>query len=273
MSLSSMDGLTAAIIGTPTWWGKAAMTAAAAGTPCTPWYVAGVVGAGAAPTGGLNGATFTGPSLAGQIGMPAAVSGAKSVLLRASLTEAAGVGGVWLVDRQWGNVPVVTTTTAQAITSPTWVARDSSASTSGNGVFLALECSAANTNGAPITNTTVSYTNSSGTAGRTATLASWPANAPQGTFIPLQLQAGDVGVQSVQSITLGTSYVTGQCNLIAFRMVTDLPPGPTANITNFLSFTQLGKPFVWDASVLQLVYMPTATAVGATFGSFTYAQG
>jgi len=268
-----MDGLTAAIIGVPTVWGKDPVTAKAAGIPHTPWYGTGIVGAGAAPTGGLNGANFTGPAVAGQIGMPAAVAGATSVILRANATQAGNVGGMWLVDRQWGNVPVVTTTGAQAITQPTLPARDASASTSGVGVVLALECSAATGNGAPITNTTVSYTNSAGVAGRTATLTSFPATAPQGTFVVFSLQAGDVGVRSVQSITLGTSYVSGQIHLIAFRLVCELPPGPVTAVTNYLSFTQLGRPTVWDASVLQLVYIPTGTAVGATYGSLSYAQG
>lgn len=276
MALTSMDGLTAALIGVPTFWGKDPTTAKSAGIPHTPWYTTGIVGAGAAPTGGLNGATFTGPGLAGSIPNPAAVAGATSVILRASTTQVANVGGMWLIDRQWGNVPVVTTTTSQAVVSPTWVARDASASTNGSAVFLALECSVVTGNAGAITNTTVSYTNSAGTAGRTATFpvgGGFPITAPAGTFVLFSLQAGDVGVRSVQSITLGTSYVSGQVHLVAFRLICELPPGPIAAVTNMLSFTQLGRPTVWDNSVLQLVYIPTGTAVGATYGSISYAQG
>lgn len=272
MALTTMDGLTAAIIGIPTLWGKDAVTAKASGTLHTPWYGTGVVGAGAAPSGGLNGATFSGPTLAGQIPVPAAVTGTTIVILRATAVQTANVGGIMLVDRQWGNVPVVTTTTAQSITSPTWVARDASASTSGVGVFLALEASAATGNGSPITNTTVSYTNSAGTASRTATLATFPATATQGTWALFSLQAGDIGVQSVQSITLGTSYVSGQVNLIAFRYIADIST-PVAATLSPASFTQLGRPTVWNASVLQVVYMPTGTAVGSTYGSISWAQG
>jgi hypothetical protein len=272
MPLTTMDGLVAALLGYPTTFGKNSVTAAAAGTPHTPWYAAGIVGAGAAPTGALNGASFTAP-VNGAVPIPASVAGANIVLLGASVVQTGNVGAVWLVDRQWGNVPVVTTTTAQAVTFPTSVARDNSNSNAGVGVFLALECSAATTNGAPITNTTVSYTNSAGTAGRTATLASWPANAPQGTFIPLQLQAGDVGVQSVQSITLGTSYVTGQVNLIAYRYIARSFATPTANVPSDRGFTQLLAPRIWNGSVLQLVYLPSGTAVGTVYGELTYGQG
>lgn len=272
MALTTMDGLTAAIIPTPTWWGKDATTAEAAGIPHTPWYATGIIGAGAAPTGGLNGATFSGPALAGQIPVPAAVSGKTSIILRAAAAQTANVGGIWLIDRQWGNVPVVTTTGAQAITSPTWVARDASASTAGAGVYLALEASVVTGNAGAITNTTVSYTNSAGTAGRTATLASFPITGVAGTFTPFALQAGDVGVRSVQSITLGTSYVSGAIHLIAFRFLADLPV-PLANTASLLSFTQLGRPTVWDATVIQMVYLPTGTACGATYGSISYCQG
>ena len=274
MSITSVDSLVASMIGTPTVIGKDATTAKAAGIPHTPWYGTGLIGAGAAPSGGLNGATFTATAGAftGAIPMPPASVGETTRLERLSMVQAGNVGMAWLVDRQWGNVPVVTTTGAQAITSPAWVARDASASINGASVFLALECSSATGNGGNITNTTVSYTNSAGTSGRTATLASFPATAPQGTFVPFSLAAGDVGVRSVQSITLGTSYVSGQVHLVAFRWIADLAL-PVANIGNAADYTELGLPTIWDNSVLQLVYWPTGTAVGAVAGSLSYAQG
>lgn len=270
MAITSMDGLVASIIRSPTVIGKDAGTAEAAGISHTSWYQTGLIGAGSAPTGGLNGATFTGP-VSGQISTPTAIAGQTSYLARLNLTQAGNIGAIWLVDKLWGNVPVVTTTTSQAITSPTWPARDTSASTNGAGIYLALECSSATTNGAPITNTTVSYTNSAGTSGRTATLASYPATAVVGTWVPLSLQAGDTGVRSVQSITLGTSYVSGAIHLVAWRFVADLAT-PTANVAAAANFTSLGLPVVWDSSVLQLVYWPTGTALGAIAGSCSFAQ-
>lgn len=270
MTITDLNALIAGLIGTPTVIGKDATTAEAAGIPHTPWYAAGLIGAGAAPSGGLNGATLSG-TVNGAIAMPAAVSGRNSYLERALLVHAGNIGLIRLIDRMWGNVPVVTTTGAQAITSPTWPARDTAASTSGAGVFLALEASSTTGNGAPITNTTVSYTNSAGTAGRTATLASFPTTAAGGTHVPFSLQAGDIGVRSVQSITLGTSYGSGAIHLIAYRQIADLPV-PAANTPTLLNFMDLGLPTIWDSSVLQLVYWPTSTACGAMSGSFTYAQ-
>lgn len=271
MSITSVDSLVAALISSPTVVGKNSTTAAAAGTPHTPWYSGGIIGGASAPTGGLNGATFTAP-VSGAISVPSAVTGETSRLAAVRMTQTAGIGNLWIVDRMWGDVPVVTTTTSQAITSPTWPARDTSASTSGAGVWLALECSSATGNGSPITNTTVSYTDSAGTSGRTATLSSFPATAPAGTFVPFSYAAGVNGVRSVQSVTLGTSYVSGAIHLIAYRLVAEIPL-PTANVASLLDWDQLGLPAVWDGSVLQLVYWPTATSVGALSGSLTYAQG
>ncbi len=270
MAISDLHTLVAGIVGSPTPVGKDSGTAEAAGIPHTPWYTSGLVGAGSAPTGGLNGATFSG-AVAGQIPIPAAIAGKRSYLERAMFVHGGNIGLIRLVDRLWGNVPVVVTTGSQAVTSPSWPSRDASGSSNGVGVHLALECSSATGNGSPITNTTVSYTNSANVSGRTATLSSFPASAVAGTWVPLSLQGGDIGVRSIQSITLGTSYVSGSIHLVAWRLVADVPV-PTANIPAQLNFLDLGLPVVWDSSVLQLVYYPTGTALGAATGSFTYAQ-
>jgi hypothetical protein len=271
VAITSMDTLVNAMIRYPTVWGKDTASNKAAGVGHTPWYGTGIIGAGAAPSGGLNGATFS-ATTTGQIASPAAVAGATSYLANWSATQSAGVGGLWLIDRQWGNVPVVTITGAQAVTSPTWVARDTSASTNGAGVFLALEVSSTTGNLGAITNTTVSYTNSAGTAGRTATCASFPITATTGTWVPMSLQAGDLGVRSVQSITLGTSYVSGAVHLVSWRFLNALST-PNVNTTYTKTFTGTNLAAVWDSSVLQLVYWPTGTTVGAVAGELWYAQG
>ncbi len=112
---------------------------------------------------------------------------------------------------------VVTTTTAQTVNSVALPARDLNGATSGEGVFAAILVVAATTNAGAVTNTTMSYTNSNGTAGRTATIASFPITAAIGTVVLFLLQAGDKGIQSIQTVTLGTSYVTGTISVILFR--------------------------------------------------------
>lgn len=126
-------------------------------------------------------------------------------------------------DVLWVNTGlVVTTTTAQAITTPVLPPRDVNGTTNGEGCMIAMLFTAAATNAAVITNTTVSYTNSDGVPGRTATLSAIvgsqiPATPVIGTLIWFNLQAGDKGVRSIQSVTLGTSLATGSVSMMITR--------------------------------------------------------
>lgn len=114
---------------------------------------------------------------------------------------------------------VVTTTTAQTVNSVAFPARDRNESSDGVGVSIGLYVAVNTTNASAITNTTISYTNSDGVSGRTGTIASFPATGLVGTTVWFRLQAGDVGVRSVQSITLGTSYAAGTIHLVAAKKV------------------------------------------------------
>lgn len=131
-------------------------------------------------------------------------------------------------DVLWVNTGlVITTTTAQAIVTPTLPARDINGSTNGEGLSIGLLCTAAVGLAAVASNATVSYTNSDGTAGRTATLSAIvgsqaPATPVIGTLIWFNLQAGDKGVRSIQSITLNTSWVSGTISLFIARPIAQI---------------------------------------------------
>lgn len=121
----------------------------------------------------------------------------------------------------------ITNVAAQAITSPTLPARDVNGSTNGEGCTIALLCTSAVGLAAVASNATVSYTNSDGTAGRTATLSAIvgsqaPATPVIGTIIWFNLAAGDKGVRSIQSITLGTSWVSGTISLMICRAIAQI---------------------------------------------------
>ena len=130
-----------------------------------------------------------------------------------------------LVDLLWYNTGlVVTTTTAQAITTPAFPARDLNGSANGEGLGIALYALTALGNVAVNNTATVSYTNSAGTAGRTATWSASvgfqaPATAVIGTWMPFNLQAGDTGVRAIASITLATSFVSGTMMLVVYRVL------------------------------------------------------
>ena len=184
---------------------------------------AGAPGAWSPGTPGINGRNTDGTTAADlgciTVGNPA--SGAWYV--RDFNIAASQTGQFILADVLWVNTGlVVTTTTAQAITQPTLPLRDNSGSSNGHGIGAGLLVTTATTNAAVINNITLQYTNSNGVAGRTGTM-SYPATAVAGTFVPFQLAAGDVGVRSIQSITLGTTLTAGAISLIAFNFLGTCP--------------------------------------------------
>jgi len=250
---------------------KSSFTGEAVGGLHSTFYVAGRPGAATVPSPGLAGAALT--SYAGQIPFPAAVGGKNIHLARFEAAQTSSVGSVILCDRLWHNSGiVVTTTTAQTVNSVTWPSRDRNGATLGDGVMVGIEVSTATTNAGAVTNTTMSYTNQAGTSGRTATMASFPATAVAGTFVPFLLAAGDTGVRSIQSVTLGTSYAAGAAHLVAYRRIAALGT-PQTSVGVSADGVSLGLPRLYDNSVPFLVYTLSGTAAGIVVGSVTWAQG
>lgn len=267
MTIGSVDQLINGLLA-PVSFRKTTFTGEAAGEMFTPLYTAGYPGAATAPTG-LNGAALT--SYAGQLPFPTAVSGDYVYLAGFEAVQGGSVGGVWLMDRLWHNGTISSTTTgAQAITHPGLPARDRSASSNGDGVFLALEVSTSTGNGSPVTNCTASYTDSAGNAGNTATMTSIPASAVAGTFLPFNLAAGDTGVRTVESLTLGTSLVSGTVHLVMYRPIAYIPLA----VAGVGAAMAPGIPVrMWDNSVPFLVCDLTGTSGGVVSGRIQYAQG
>jgi hypothetical protein len=268
VTISTVDQLIAGAQ-RPVSWRKGVFTGEQAGEQFCPIFTAGYPGTATAPTG-LNGTALT-SSLAGAIPIPASVSGDFIELAGFDAVQGGAVGGVWLMDFLWWNGSIViTTTTNQAITHPGLPARDRSASTNGDGVFLALLVSTTTGNGAPITNTTCSYTSSSGVASHTASITSFPTTGVAGTFEPFNLATGDVGVRTVEGITLGTTYVSGTVHLVQYRPIAYVPLA-VAGVGASMAPGVLRR--IWDASCLALVYDLTGTAGGVTSGLLQYSQG
>lgn len=191
------------------------------------WYCsskdAGFPGAWSPGTPGVNGRVTDGTSSA-DYGCIPLVNPSVGANYMTAVELAASVNHTHdFFDVLWVNSGlVVTTTTAQAITTPTLPARDVNGTTNGEGCMIALLFTTASTLAAAGANLTVSYTNSKGTAGRTATLSAIagsqvPATPVVGTIVWFSLQAGDTGVKSIESITLGTSMLTGTISLMITR--------------------------------------------------------
>lgn len=253
---------------------KVGGTMEAAGVLHSLFYASGSPGAAAAPSPGLGGAALT--TYAGQVPFQNPASGLNSYLARLS-GSATQPGKLILCERLWHNSGIgITTTTGQTVNSATWPARCPPASgltpdTLGGGIMVGLEASAAIGGGA-VTNTTISYTNSAGTASRTGTMASWPATAAAGTFVPFQLAAGDVGIRSVQTLTLGTTYTSGTVHLVAFRRLAELPM-PLANVGFAIDAITSGFPRLYDNSVPFFLWHAAGTAAVTVNGSIAFTQG
>lgn len=269
MTITTLDGALAGML-PPYPFLKVGGTMEAAGVMHSLAYSTGLPGAMVAPASGLSGAAIT--SRAGLTSVPAPAGANLSYL--AKLEAAASVAGqLILVDRLWDNSGfTVTTTTAQTVTSAAFPARDRNGAVAGEGVMLGIEVSTATTNAGAIVNMTASYTDSGGTAGNTATIASFPATAAAGTFVPFQLAAGDVGVGAVASLTLGTSLVTGVVHLVAYRELARLSL-PVANVGANLDAIATGFARLYDNTTLSLLWLPTATTAVTLAGNIVFSQG
>lgn len=215
----------------------------------------------------LAGGTYssTGGIVAGQIPHTDPAAGINSYVnhFSAVLPAFGNPGFLLLCDRLWDNGGInVNSASAQTINSPTWPARDSAGLSTGTGILVGLEVSATTAStGTPTVG--ISYTNSFGTAGRSAggTDTLIAASSP-GFFYRLGWHSGDAGVQSIQSLTFGgTLWTSGTVNLVAYRVITSIACPVTG-----ASFTQDcvtgGLPRVFNGSVPFVMYFGGAVTVG-----------
>lgn len=270
MAITTLDGVIAGMQ-PPRVIAKGVTATLVAGRPSSLWSLGGSPGAGAFDNT-LNGVVLSSSSTIPNGAIPHVdpVSGnAYLARLQASATQA---GTLLLMDRLWHNGGyTITSTAAQNSTTPTWPARDANGATSGDGVLLALEVSAAA--GAAAPTITVSYTNQAGTAGRTGTNVLATANSPAiGVLYFIGLQAGDTGVRSVQSLTLSVSWVSGTINLVAYRMLAALElAGP--QFPNAVDALTSGMPRLFNGTVPWMAFVPNTTTATNVSGTYVETQG
>lgn len=263
MAITTLDGAIAGMQ-PPRYFAKGVSGTLVAGRPHTWWAIAGTPGAGTYDTT-LNGAVLT--SNAGQIPRTNPASGNAYLARFSGMT--AHTGMLLLCDRLWQNRPA-NASGAQAITSPTWPARDAAGTTNGDGVLLAVEYSTAQTAGTPTC--TVTYTNEAGTGSRSATLIdAITATTAAGSFLRLNLQAGDKGVRSVQSVNFSATSTGGVWNLVAYRVLASLEV--TANIPYAVDILTSGMPRLYDNTVPFLVFVPVTTTTTTVTGTYIETQG
>lgn len=195
---------------------KIAATAKAAGIPHSLWTVSGHPGAGATPAttpGAVPVRTTTGAmhienpdagfvSILDRLALAAAIEGTVLVLYD-RLCHVSGLSGA--------------TGAAQNVNSAALTRPDAL----GEDVEFWLEWYGATGSGA--VNVSGSYTNEGGTAGRTTPSIAFPTTPVAGQMLRLPLQDGDLGVRSVQTVTLsGTTGTAGNFGVTLLRTVSML---------------------------------------------------
>jgi hypothetical protein len=225
------NALTSTVSGVSVPFGKTGTASDAAAYWYGYWKDTGVLGAWAPGSPGLAGRATDGTDAANDAGciyFTDAGAGKARYLTEVCL-DATIASSYSLWDVLWVNSGLsVTTTTGQTINSVTLPARDLNGSTNGEGVYIGIYAVAALGNAGVVSNSTVTYTNSAGTGSRTATLSAtvpqnFPATPVIGTVVWFDLQAGDTGVRSIQTVTLNTTLTSGTASVFMARKLVDIP--------------------------------------------------
>jgi hypothetical protein len=268
MAITTLDG---AIAGMqyPIDWVKVGTPNCVGGRPNSLFYLAGYPGAATAPSPGMAGAALT--SYAGQLPFTNPVSG-NSYLAR--FAAKAGDPGITLIlcDRLWHNSGItITSTGAQTINSVAFPARDATGTINGVQVYIGVEVSTITGAGAPTFSMT--YTNPSDVGSKVGvgTLVGSSASVV-GAFYPIGLAAGDVGVKSIQTFTLGASWTSGVIHLVAYRVLARLEL-PRVYDTNAIDALTSGFPRLYDNTVPFLLVIHTTSSAVTVSGQVLWTQG
>jgi hypothetical protein len=266
MTITTLDGVIAGLH-QPNYFSKAVATSTA-GRMRSLFYAAGNPGPAVASVAGVNGESLT--AYAGQLPFINAGAGSE-YLARFAAWCSSQVGSLLLCDRLWHNSGLsVTSTSLQSITSPAFPARDRDGSTNGADIQIGLEVSTVMGAGTPTI--TLGYTNSAGTAGRSAVSSAVGTTMAVGDFVPLPLQAGDVGVRAVESLTLSATMTSGAYSLVAYRVLATLGLGQIGQ-ENAVDFLSAGGPKMYDNTVPFLIFVPGSTTAGTVGGQLSTTEG
>ena len=135
----------------------------------------------------------------------------------------------------------------------------------GNGNEIWIEVSTAFTTGTAW-QVQITYTNSAGTTGRTSIISAAQAAAAltQGKMFQIALQAGDSGVQKIESVIVtngGTAMTAGNFNVLIMRKLWSNRVG-VANFVNIDDILKVGAPIIYADSALVTVITADSTSTG-----------
>lgn len=265
-----MDGLVAALAATPLdrrFNFAKNFTPQATGQWFALFNATGTPGAGATPSSGLSGDIPT-DATAGSFPFTNPTPPVLNYLGYAS-GVCSQVGTIYLYDRLWHNSGISSTIlTAQTINSVALTRPDAN----GVGAEVWWQVYATMGAGAPVV--TLSYTQqgAAGASGRSASSGTMVTLMTTGRTGPFTLQAGDLGVKSIQSWTANATFTSGTIGLVIRRKIGAIPI-TAADGGIVLDAIQNGLPAIPDDACMELVMMIGNSGAQWLLGSVVLAQG
>lgn len=267
MPITTMDQLIAALPGQRQHYMKTQAQVTVAGQWSSLWDRAGRPGAGSFAIGNVAAGVIPTKATAGAIPFTNPVALLKNYL--ASLNGNSSVASVvMLYDRLWhaGSFGLGALG-AQALAGQPALTRPDAA---GEDAEIWLEIASAFAAGA--TTIEVTYTNSLGVAGRTTGASAPLASVIIGRMFPMPLQAGDTGVQKIESIIVGGATNTGTVNVLLLRKLAQGSMPAVATGFDKDSFA-LGLPEISPDACLAVAVLPLSTSSGTPMLELGIATG
>lgn len=237
----------------------AAVTTVAAQTYSL-WAAAGNPGAGTLAVGNTTtGVVFT-DATAGAPRINDFAGGASGYLATARLRSSVA-GGLTLYDRIWGAGAVSMTSLATTnFGSQPAITQRLPGGNAYHELVILIEITT--TVSATATTIAVGYTNQDGTTGRTTGATASLSGFTTPRVIEMPLQAGDKGVQKIDSVTVGgTVATTGAFNVILARRLATFDIR-VVNSDDPQSWDWLGAPYIFQDSCLWMVSQADSTSSG-----------
>jgi hypothetical protein len=250
---------------------KTAGVVSIAATAFSVWDVAGNPGAGTLAVGNTTTGVVPTDATAGAPLINAFGGGATGYLAAAQYRNSVASGCV-LYDRLWhaGAVSMTALATTTFSSQPSYAGRLPNGTDYGN-LEILLEINTAVS--ATATNVSVAYTKEDGTTGRTTGASASLSGFTNKRIVMLPLQAGDKGVQKIESVTVGgTVATTGTFNVVVARRLAEFDVR-VVNGADLQAWDALGAPQVFDTSCFWPVIIPDATSTGFVTLGFSVING
>jgi hypothetical protein len=234
-------------------------TFAAAGTP-----TAGTLAMTTALTGAVPDDTVAGYPLLNAFG------GAATGYLTRVQYNSSVTGRMELWDKLFGiNVSLTALATTTLSGQISYSGRIPNSSYAGLRIFMEVTTAISNT----ATTVTVTYTNQSGATGHTTVATAGLNSYTASRWLEITLQAGDYGVQKIESVIVGGTVATaGAVNILVVRPLWSNRV-PLANGGGLDGIDRTGMPIVFATSALTLTCIPDATSTGVPDLNIEIANG